>query len=93
MQFEDLLFDYENTIGKVADFLGLKHIKKGAFFKPECSINNTQQYLNYPQLQNDIKYIEEHLSDMLYPFDEKKNNITYVPKKMKAVDRQIRRMK
>lgn len=89
VQFEDLLFDYEKTIDKVADFVGLNHVKKGEFFKPECSINNTQQYLNYPELQSDIKYIEEHLADMLYPFEDKKANITYVPKQIKAFDRQI----
>lgn len=88
LQYEDLIYDYEQTILKISELLGLKHVNKGAFFKPEYSINNTQQYLKHPELEKEIQYIEEHLIDLLYPFDEKKSNITYTPKNVKAFDRQ-----
>lgn len=89
VQYENLIFHYEESCQEIANFIGLNHIKKGEAFKPQHSINNTQQYLNYPELSSQISYIENELSDLLYPFDENKNSISFVPVKMKPFVRQI----
>lgn len=88
LQYEDLIYDYESTIAALAEFTGLDHVKKGVYFKPQCSINNTQQYLNHPEVRSSIEYIEEHLADLLYPFEEKKDNIHFTPIKMKSFEQQ-----
>lgn len=69
IQFEDLVFKYDETIKIIEEFLGLKnHIYCKEIFKPEVSKNNTQIYKRYPQLQEDISYIENELSKELYSF-------------------------
>lgn len=78
-KFEDFIYDYENTLVKLYDFLDLDvknrnlDLKK---FKPEISINNTQVYLNYPDLQEDINKIEETLGEYCYNFPYKIKNIS-----------------
>ena len=70
INFEHLIYDYENTIVKVAEFTGVKkHIHKGEYFKPACSRNNTQLFKKYSGFEADVKKIECELSDYLFPFD------------------------
>jgi hypothetical protein len=71
--FEDLIYDYEGTCSKLIAFVGLKkedHIHKKTVFNPEISVKNTRVYSKYPDLVEDVKYIEEHLSEYLYQFPE-----------------------
>ena len=79
INFEDLIYQYEDTIKKLTSFLGLKHVNPKRIFKPEWSINNTKTYLKYPDLSEDIKYIENSLSEYLYPFEKYENNLAFVP--------------
>lgn len=69
IQFEDLIYHYDNTVQEIEDFLGIKkHVRKKQYFKPEVSVNNTQLKERFPQMQGDIDYIERALKDDLYCF-------------------------
>jgi len=71
INFEDIIYDYENTTQKIIDFLELKeenHILKRKVFIPEKSKNNTKLWLKYPQYNNEIKIIEDKLKDYLYKY-------------------------
>lgn len=69
--FEEFIYEYEASVEKLEKFLGLKeHKRPKTGFKPERSINNTQQIRKHPCDVNDIRYIEEHLSEYLFPFEK-----------------------
>lgn len=68
--FEDLIYDYENSVKRICDILKTdekSHIKKGAFFKPEKSINNTQLFLD-EKYKKEVSIIEQQLPEFLYRF-------------------------
>ncbi len=70
IQYEDLIYRYEDTKEKVENFLGLKsHIIPKQKFDPNVSINNTQLFNKYKGYEDDIREIERQLPDSLYPFD------------------------
>lgn len=90
VQFEDLIYDYNKTCEKIEIIMqGRKHIHKGQRFKPECSINNTMLYQKFPQYSDEIKKIEEELSEYLYPFEEKRKQINFVAADVGMFDRQV----
>lgn len=69
IQFEDLIYCYEETISKIEMFLGItEHNHKRDIFRPERSINNTQIFRRVKGYEDDIKYIEQELKDFLYSF-------------------------
>jgi len=71
LNFESLIYDYENTVKKVSDFAGLKnHVFKGKYFKPAHSRNSTELFKKYTGFASDIRIIENELSDYLFPFDK-----------------------
>lgn len=73
LNFEDLMYDYDSTVAKIENFLGLNnHVFKEYYFKPQISINNTQLKDLYPQYSKDILKIEIELADQLYHFDDQK---------------------
>jgi hypothetical protein len=68
--FEELVYNYENTAKKVIDFIGVKqHIHKGKYFKPTHSRNNTQLFRKYNGFESDIKKIERELPEYLFHFE------------------------
>jgi hypothetical protein len=70
LNFEELVYDYDNTAKKVADFVGItKHARKGECFNPACSRNNSQLFRKYTDCGSDIKKIEKELSEYLFPFE------------------------
>ena len=70
VRFEDLVYDYCNTVESVQAFLGLSaHRFRKRYFDPARSINNTQLFRSYPK-QDEIRLIERELSTRLYPFEE-----------------------
>ena len=70
INFENVIYDYENTIKKVTDFTGVfKHNHKGKYFIPARSRNNTQLFKKYSGFESDIKKIENELTEYLFPFD------------------------
>lgn len=73
-RFEDLCYEYESTKAKVKEFLNETTIPASrTHFIPEKSIKNTQIYKIHQEFAHDIKYIEDNLSDYLYPFEKYTN--------------------
>jgi hypothetical protein len=70
LNFEQLVYDYENTVKKIADFCGVKeHTRKGECFKPTHSRSNTQLFKKYTGFEEDIAKIERELSEYLFHFE------------------------
>lgn len=72
IQFEDMIYDYENTKENLMSIVGLDEIhfdnmKKQ--FDPNKSKNNTNLIKKYPKYTKEIEYISERLSDYLYNFE------------------------
>jgi hypothetical protein len=70
INFEEIVYDYENTVKKVAAFAGVtQHIYKGKYFKPAHSRNNTQLFKKYIGFESDIKKIEQELPEYIFHFE------------------------
>lgn len=75
VNFEDFIYFYEKTIGQVIEFLEISEEDwklRGKYFKPEVSINNTKTWEKYPELKDDIEYIEKELGEFIYNYNKKK---------------------
>ncbi len=71
MQFEDLVYNYEQATLKIRDFLKLgDNPNPKSVFVPQRSMANTQLILKYPQYKKDVEYIESHLSEYLFDFSK-----------------------
>ncbi len=69
IHFEDLIYQYEDTVRKIENFLGIyKHVRKKAFFNPAVSIQNTQLFAGNSAVKKETAYIEKHLAGYLYDF-------------------------
>ncbi len=71
IHFEELIYEYEKTVKKVREFLGVsekEHTRKKEFFKPEVSINNTQIFALNAEYQKEADYIQKHLPEYLYDY-------------------------
>lgn len=69
IQFEDLVLDYENAIDRIEKFIGIDsadHVRPRTFFNPDFSIRNMRLWEKYAVNQEDIKKIEENLSEYCY---------------------------
>ena len=66
---EDLIYDYEKTLNNLYLFLNLteeEHIHKRKHFNPEISIKWTRLWEQHPKYANQVKIIEEQLSEYCY---------------------------
>lgn len=71
LQFEDLIYNYEDTIKRVESFFNIhEHNLKYRFFKPQQSVNNTNLVEIYPEFKNDVDRIANEISSELYSFDK-----------------------
>jgi len=73
IQFEDLIYNYDQTTKLICDFLGLdpeKHIRKKEFFNPAISIKNTQMWKRDKGLNMEINELEKKLKKYFYEFPE-----------------------
>lgn len=71
IQFEDLIYKYEETTRTLTRWLKLDqthHIKKKEIFNPEISKHNTQVWKQYPESKDEVEYISEHLKEYLYKY-------------------------
>ena len=69
--FEELIFDTDNATKKVADFIGIKkRINKGKHFSPAQSRTSTRLTDVYTSCPDDVKIIEDKLTDYLFPFEK-----------------------
>lgn len=78
VQYEDLIYQYEETKKKIMDFLGYEKnpAREFQYFNPNISVKYTNLAPKYPQYKDDIRYIEKELSEYLYDFKD------YVPLKI-----------
>ncbi len=69
VQFEDLVYDYDNTTKTIREFLGLgENPNPKKIFDPAISMPNTQVFKRYPRFADDVKKIEEALAEYLFDF-------------------------
>lgn len=69
IRFEDLIYNYDESISKIENFLGIhNHIRRKEFFDPSRSINNTQLIRLHPEDEYNIKRIEKELPQFLFDF-------------------------
>lgn len=69
INFEDMIYKYDETTKKIMDFLGLKeenHKYPMKFFDPQKSKNNTRLWNKSEEYLNSSKIIEKELKDYLY---------------------------
>jgi hypothetical protein len=67
----DLIYEYDDTVKKIEKFCGISdHVRKKSVFDPSISIANTQLYKKYKGYEKSIEYIENNLSEYLYPYDK-----------------------
>ena len=71
MNFEEMVYDYDNTTRKIRDFCHLPENQRPfTVFDPKLSIANTQLVEKFPQYKKDIEYIERELPEYLFDFDK-----------------------
>ena len=69
LHFEDLIYDYEQTLPQIYSFLGVdaeKHRHKRTKFDPNISIRNTMLFKRLPSIEKEI--LEKDLTDYLFDF-------------------------
>lgn len=74
LQFEDLIYRYDDTVKEIETFLELapsQHLFAKKYFDPSKSIVNTQVKLIKPEWAEEVRYIEENLPEYLYDFPDK----------------------
>lgn len=73
IQFEDLIYKYDETSTKIIEFVGLNikdHTAPKSHLNPAVSVKNTNLKKRYPKYAKDIQYIEENLNEYIYSFPE-----------------------
>ena len=71
VQFEDLIYNYEETVAQLESKLGLNekmHFDKFKHLTPKQSIENTQVFRVKPEWENEVSYIKESFPELLYSF-------------------------
>lgn len=71
LHFEELIYNYEETVARVLETLGeksSKHTKKNTKFIPARSIENTQLFLINEKYAKEANIIRQELSEYLYDF-------------------------
>mgnify|MGYP000865084983 CR=1 FL=1 len=76
VHFEDLIYNYEEMVQKIEEFLGLKsedHSDARMHFNPDDSIENSQVFRVNEEWEKEVKPIVELIPDLLYsfPYDRK----------------------
>ena len=70
LRFEDMVYDYENTVPKIDEFLNVKNIHPKTIFIPEMSAANTNLIRRFPEFANDVKKIEKALPEYIFHFED-----------------------
>lgn len=69
VNFEDLVYKYEDEKKKIDDFLGINdNAESKKYFDPAKSIMNTQVFINKPEWKKELEVIQDELSEYLYEF-------------------------
>lgn len=72
VRFEDLIYEYESTVKKIEEFIGLSpenHIYPKKYLDTDISVNNTQLFRKYASLKADTAHIESQLGEYLFPYN------------------------
>lgn len=72
IQFEDLIYKYDETTSKIMKFVGLdecNHITTKSMFDPAKSIKNTRLWIQNPEWAPEAEFISEKLPQYLYHLD------------------------
>lgn len=70
IKFEDMIYNYEKTVNRIDQFLGIQNHHRKTIFVPEMSAANTCLIRKFPEFADDVKKIEEELSEYLFDFDK-----------------------
>lgn len=73
MKFEDLVYNYEDSIQRVFKFVGIDkshHIHPKQYFDPSVSIKNTRLWQKNDSCAEAMRVIETELSDFLYDYSK-----------------------
>ena len=71
IKFEDLIYNYDETVGGIFDKLGWDrkaHTAPKTKFNPQKSIFNTQLFLKNKEFKAECDYIAEERKEYLYSF-------------------------
>lgn len=71
VQFEDLIYKYDETVNYVGSIVGIdskNHVSQFKFLNPKKSVVNTMLYAKTDKYKDAIKIIEEELTEYLYDF-------------------------
>lgn len=71
--FEDLIYQYDQTVEKIMDFVGVDsktHLKKKEKFDPAVSIKNTQLFRMNEQYAQEASVIVAEIPEYIYNFPE-----------------------
>ena len=72
INFEQMVYDYDNTANKIEEFIGVKNNSRKTIFVPEMSAANTKLWKKFPGYEKDMKLIETELAEYIFPFDKYK---------------------
>lgn len=68
VNFEDLIYKYNETVKSIEDFLNISnHKNTNMYFKPEISVANTKLFNRY-NCHDEVSIIEKELKNYLYEF-------------------------
>ena len=70
LQFEELVYNYDESVGKIDAFLGIENKNRKKYFIPEMSAANTNLIRKYPEFADDVKKIEEELPEYIFDFSK-----------------------
>lgn len=76
IKFEELVYNYEDTVHKIEDFCGLaseQHIFKDQYFIREKALSNTQLFLNDKDWEEEVKGLSKNMSEYIYKFPYRRN--------------------
>ena len=76
VKFEDLIYNYENTVNDILKFLNInekEHKLKKKYFNPEVSKHNTQLWKKFSKYEKEIEIIEKELKTFCVDYEESKN--------------------
>ena len=71
VQFEDMIYHYEETGKKIMNLVGLteeQHVRPQTCFDPAKSISGTNLVNVYTKYKKQVEYIEKHLPEYLYDY-------------------------
>ncbi|MDM0691996.1 hypothetical protein WHY35_02610 [Clostridium perfringens] len=71
IQFEDIVYKYEETTKKIREWIGLdenNHVNPKKYMNPEVSIKNTRYWESNPEYQKEAEIIAKLLPEYLYNY-------------------------